>query len=72
VALAIATFPFALHHQRDFVELNVFRCGQDDSLFLVFPREHTILVDGGGALSDPAHRGETHGPDLGEEAVSTY
>jgi hypothetical protein len=71
-ALAIATFLFALHQERDFFELNVLDVGQDDSLFLVFPRRHTILVDGGGSVSDPAHRGETHGPDPGEEAVSTY
>jgi ribonuclease BN (tRNA processing enzyme) len=30
------------------------------------------LVDGGGSFSDPAQRGETHGPDPGEEAVSNF
>jgi competence protein ComEC len=71
-ALVMATFPFAPHWQRGSFELNVLDVGQGDSLFLVFPRGHTILVDGGGSFSDPAHRGETYGPDPGEDAVSTY
>jgi competence protein ComEC len=57
-ALAMATFPFAPHRQRGSFELNVLDVGQGDSLFLVFPAGQ--------------HRGETHGPDPGEEAVSTY
>jgi hypothetical protein len=63
LSLAMASFPFAAHRQRGSFELNVLDVGQGDSLFLVFPAGHTILVDGGDSFSDPAHRGETHGPD---------
>jgi hypothetical protein len=63
----MASLPFAPHRQRGSVELNVLYVGQGDSLFLVFPAGHTILVDGGGSFGDPAHRGGTHGPDPGEK-----
>jgi beta-lactamase superfamily II metal-dependent hydrolase len=71
-AVAMATFPFAPRWQRGSFELNVLDVGQGDSLLLVFPAGHTILVDASGSFSDPAHRSEMRGPDPGEEVVSRY
>jgi competence protein ComEC len=42
------------------------------SHFFSFFLAGTLLLDAGGSFSDPAHRGETPGPDPGEEALSTY
>ena len=72
VALAIAIFPFAARWRHGSLELTVLDVGQGDSLLLVSPSGHTILVDGGGSFVDPGHRGEVRGPDPGEDAVSPY
>jgi competence protein ComEC len=71
-ALAIALFPFAPRWQPGNLELNVLDVGQGDSLFLVSPAGHTMLVDAGGSFTDPIHRSEVRGPDPGEDAVSPY
>jgi beta-lactamase superfamily II metal-dependent hydrolase len=69
-AVTMGTFRFAPRWQRGSFELSVPEVGQGDSLFLVFPAGHTILVDAGGSFSDPAHRVEVRGSDPGEEGVS--
>lgn len=71
-ASAIAIFPFAPNWRRGSLELTVLDVGQGDSLLLVSPSGHTILVDAGGSFTDPAQRSESRGPDPGEEAVSPY
>jgi competence protein ComEC len=71
-ALLIAIFPFAPRWQRGSLELTVLDVRQGDSLFLVSPPGHTILVDAGGSFTDPSHRAESRGPDPGEDAVSPY
>jgi competence protein ComEC len=74
-ALLMAIYPFAPRWQRGSLELTVLDVGQGDSLFVVSPLGHTILVDGGGSFtssSDPMRRSESRGPDPGEDAVSRY
>ena len=71
-ALAVAIFPFASRWRHGSLELTVLDVGQGDSLLLVSPSGHTILVDAGGQFTDPAHRAEARGPDPGEDAVSPY
>ena len=71
-ATAIAFFPFAPRWQHGSLELTVIDVGQGDSLLLVSPSGHTLLVDAGGSFIDPTQRSESRGPDPGEEAVSPY
>jgi competence protein ComEC len=71
-AVAMATFPFPPRWQHGWLELDVLDVGQGDSLLLISPAGQTILVDAGGAFSDPTHRAEMRGPDPGEDAVSPY
>lgn len=68
----IAICPFAPRWQRGFLEFTTLDVGQGDSLLVVSPGGHTILVDGGGSFVDPARHDETRGPDPGEDAVSPY
>jgi competence protein ComEC len=72
LALLIVTYPFAPQWRKGWLELNVLDVGQGDSLFLVSPAGHTILVDAAGPFSDNFGREETRGPDSGEDAVSPY
>jgi len=71
-ALLIAIHPFAPQLHRGWLELNVLDVGQGDSLLLVSPAGHTLLVDAAGPFADPYHNGETRGADPGEDAVSPY
>ncbi|HSC44385.1 MAG TPA: DNA internalization-related competence protein ComEC/Rec2 [Candidatus Acidoferrum sp.] len=71
-ALLIAVYPFAPRVHRGWLELNVLDVGQGDSLFLVSPAGHTLLVDAAGPFTDPYHKSETRGADPGEDAVSPY
>jgi len=71
-ALAVAIFPFGSRWEREKLEVTILDVGQGDSLFVVFPRGKTMLIDGGGAFSGfPGHE-EHNGIDPGEEAVSPY
>jgi len=71
-ALLVATFPFAPHFQPAKLEVTVLDVGQGDSLFVVSPAGHTLLIDGGGAFAGfPGHEERT-AVDPGEEAVSPY
>lgn len=71
-AITIASYPFAPKWLRGEMELTVLDVGQGDSLFVVSPRGHTILIDGGGALLPIGQQKEQAGADPGEEAVSPY
>jgi competence protein ComEC len=69
---AIAIYPFSPHLTPGALELNVLDVGQGDSLFLVSPRGHTLLIDGGGAFAGYAGQRNSSAPDPGEDAVSPY
>lgn len=71
-AALIAAYPFAPAWSPGKLEVSVLDVGQGDSIFVVSPRGHTLLIDGGGAfLGFPGH--PEHGAsDPGEEAVSPY
>jgi len=70
--IVIATYPFAPKTQQGKLEVTVLDVGQGDSLFVVSPRGHTLLIDGGGAFRGfPGHE-ERNSTDPGEDAVSPY
>ena len=71
-AALIAIHPFAPSFHRGWLELNVLDVGQGDSLFLVSPAGHTILVDAAGPFTEPFGSGQARGSDPGEDAVSPY
>jgi competence protein ComEC len=72
VATIIATHPFSPRLVPQRLELNVLDVGQGDSLFLSFPRGHTMLVDGGGEIGSFHSAGMRSGIDVGEDVVSPY
>ncbi len=71
-AALIATYPFAPRFAANKLELTVLDVGQGDSLFLSFPRGHTMLVDAGGELGSFHSGGMNAGIDMGEDVVSPY
>lgn len=71
-ATAIAIYPFSPNWTPGSLELNVLDVGQGDSLFLVSPKGHTLLIDGGGAFVGYAGQRNSTAPDPGEDAVSPY
>ena len=71
-AAIIATYPFPPKWRRGRLELDVLDVGQGDSLFLVSPKGHTLLIDGGGAFSSFQGNSDYNAPDPGEEAVSPF
>ncbi len=71
-ALAVAIFPFGSQWERGKLEVTILDVGQGDSLFVVFPRGKTMLIDGGGVFSGFPGMEEHFGIDPGEEAVSPY
>jgi len=71
-AALIAIFPFAPSWRHGSLEFTTLDVGQGDSLFLVSPGGHTILVDGGGSFIESYRTAEARGPDPGEDVVSPY
>ena len=71
-ALVIAIYPFSPTFQAGKLEATVLDVGQGDSVLVVSPRGHTLLIDGGGAFAGFPGRSERNGVDPGEEAVSPY
>jgi len=71
-AFLLATYPFHPKWQPGKLEVTVLDVGQGDSLFVVSPGGHTLLVDGGGAFAGFPGREERNAIDPGEEAVSPY
>ena len=72
VAAVIATHPFAPSLTPGRLELTVLDVGQGDSLFVAFPRGHTMLVDAGGEIGSFHADGMRSGIDIGEDVVSPY
>jgi competence protein ComEC len=72
VAVVVATYPFAPRLQRGKFEVSVLDVGQGDSIFVVSPGGHTMLIDGGGQAGAEAISGARSGPDTGEDVVSPY
>jgi competence protein ComEC len=70
--LAIATFPFAPKWSPRKLEMTVLDVGQGDSILMVSPHGHTILIDGGGSFGGFSGQSAPTGPDPGEDAVSPY
>ena len=70
--LLIALHPFPPQFAKGKVELTVLDVGQGDSLFLVSPAGHTLLIDGGGPPPNYGGRESQRAPDPGEEAVSPF
>jgi competence protein ComEC len=71
-AVLVAAHPFAPQFQSAKLEVTVLDVGQGDSILVVSPRGHTLLIDGGGAFAGfPGHEQRTP-VDPGEEAVSPY
>jgi competence protein ComEC len=71
-AAVISIFPFAPQLSRGKLELTVLDVGQGDSLLVVSPKGHTLLIDGGGSLSFSPEQEMQSGSDPGENAVSPY
>ena len=72
LGVLIATFPFAPHLKHGALEVTALDVGQGDSLFVVFPAGHTMLLDGGGTPGAEQYGEMRAGLDIGEEVVSPY
>jgi len=70
--LVIAIYPFAPKFARGQLELTVLDVGQGDSLLIVSPAGHTMLIDGGGQPPNYGRRESQQALDPGEDAVSPY
>ncbi len=70
VAAALALWPERPLLRHDSLEVTTLDVGQGDSLLVVTPGGHTLLVDAGGPIGGPfAHTSEF---DIGEQVVSPY
>jgi competence protein ComEC len=68
VAAGVAVAPRAIDHPRDSLLVEAIDVGQGDSILLITPNGHTLLIDGGGFGGGP--RTPTQDFDIGEEVVS--
>lgn len=71
-ASAVAAYPFPPRLSTGRLEVTVLDVGQGDSILVVSPKGHTMLVDGGGSFAGYGSRAALSGPDPGEDAVSPY
>ena len=73
VALLIAIFcalaPHAIARRADTLEISAIDVGQGDSIFIVSPDGHTMLVDAGGPTGGASRQSNF---DIGENVVSPY
>lgn len=68
----VATHPFAPRLAKGKLELSVLDVGQGDSLFLVSPSGHTMLIDAGGPPPQFGLQQQQRASDPGEESVSPF
>jgi competence protein ComEC len=68
LAAGVAVFPRAIDHPHDSLLVEAIDVGQGDSILLITPNGHTLLIDGGGFGGGP--RAPTQNFDIGEEVVS--
>ncbi|MGC1871310.1 MAG: ComEC/Rec2 family competence protein [Acidobacteriaceae bacterium] len=70
VGSLVVLFPVPITRHRGVMEMTAIDVGQGDSLLIVTPDGHTLLVDAGGPIGGP--RTEDPQFDIGEEVVSQY
>jgi competence protein ComEC len=68
LAAAVAVVPRGIDHPHDALLVEAIDVGQGDSILLITPNGHTLLIDGGGFGGGP--RTVTQNFDIGEEVVS--
>jgi competence protein ComEC len=61
--------PHAISRRAGALEISAIDVGQGDSIFVVSPEGHTMLVDAGGPIGGATHQGNF---DIGEDVVSPY
>ncbi len=66
----LVLWPASITRHRGVMEMTAIDVGQGDSLLIVTPDGHTLLVDAGGPVGGP--RTEDPQFDIGEEVVSQY
>jgi competence protein ComEC len=70
VGSLLVLWPVPLTRHRGVLEVTAIDVGQGDSLLIVTPDGHTLLVDAGGAIGGP--RTDDSQFDIGEDVVSQY
>ena len=70
IASLLVLWPVPITHHRGAMEVTAIDVGQGDSLLIVTPDGHTLLVDAGGPVGGP--RTDDLQFDIGEEVVSQY
>jgi competence protein ComEC len=68
LAAGVAVAPRAIDHPHDSLLVEAIDVGQGDSILLITPNGHTLLIDGGGFGGGP--RTASQDFDIGEEVVS--
>jgi competence protein ComEC len=70
IAAAICILaPHSITRRPGALEISAIDVGQGDSIFVVSPEGHTMLVDAGGPIGGAMHQGNF---DIGEDVVSPY
>jgi competence protein ComEC len=68
-AMICALAPHTISRRSGELEISALDVGQGDSIFVVSPDGHTMLVDAGGPTGGSTHQGNF---DIGEDVVSPY